>query len=205
MSTESVQNYLGKVNSWGRYQSAFNLLWQKLQLTEESWRSLSLSQVASALISLHMQSPCQARNAYSAALLGPGFSQLRFLPVLQPYKRQWNSSVEKYATFWSPLSLLQQLVAEPLRTSPTIVALRDILLICCRLLLLHRSIDLARVLRKTSVVDGVPFLLIQRKGWSQHKWGKILNLLHLTHVSPWHLIVQYVRATAHLVPAGPSC
>jgi hypothetical protein len=141
MSTESVQNYLGKVNSWGRYQSAFNLLWQKLQLTEESWRSLSLSQVASALISLHMQSPCQARNAYSAALLVPGFSQLRFLPVLQPYKRQWNSSVEKYATFWSPLSLLQQLVAEPLGTNPTIVALRDRLLICCRLLLLHRSID----------------------------------------------------------------
>ena len=52
------------------------------------------------------------------------------------------------------------------------------------------------------MVDGVPFLLIQRKGWSQHKWEKILTLPHLTHVSPWHLIVQYVRATAHMVPAG---
>ena len=202
MSPESINHYMEKITSWARYQSAFQLLWDQLAPLQLPFAQLSLPQVANAVIAINRISPAQARNAYAAALLIPGWSQLRFEPGLQPFKRQWNSNVEKYSTFWSPTALLKTLVDQPLPPCPSVSTLRDRLILCCKLLLLHRSVDLSRVLRTTSVVDGIPFLLVQRKGWRQHKWEKILSLPHLPHVSPWHLIVQYVQATSHLVPEG---
>ena len=168
----------------------------------EPLAELSLQEIASAIIQIAQTSIPQARNAYAAALLIPELQGLRFEALLQPYKRLWNVSTEKYACFWSAGELLQALAAEPLAPDPSIASLRDRLILCCKLLLLHRSVDLSRVLRTTSMVGDSPFLMIQRKGWRQHKWEKILSLPSLPHISPWHLIVQYVNKTQFMAKPG---
>jgi len=193
---------MGQINSWKRYQSSFEHLWRILTAQRKKFDEISNQDLAAAIIQIHQYSPSQARNAYSAALLVPGFQSLRFEPLLQPFKRLWNVSIEKYASFWSATNLLQKLAATPLAPEPTLPVLRDRLILCCKLLLLHRSIDLSRVLRTTSMVEDTPFLMIKRKGWQQHKWEKILALPTMPHISPWHLIVQYVRKTSYMAKPG---
>jgi hypothetical protein len=204
MSTSSIQDYLASIKSWNRYQNAFQHFWDLLpDNKKDNLTQLSLDHVADTLIQLHKKSVSQARSAYSAALIISGFDQLKFCSLLQPFKKEWNKNVEKYATFWSPIDLLNQLAASPVDPSDT-AALRDRLILCCRLLMLHRSIDLSRVKRTVSTVGTSHFVLIQRKGWKQHKWERIISLPHLQGISPWHLLLQYVAITSHLMlPGGP--
>ncbi len=63
-----------------------------------------LDQVAQAIIQLFQYSIPQARCAYSPMLLIPQFGQLRFHPLLRPYKRLWNQNVEKYGHFLGPFT-----------------------------------------------------------------------------------------------------
>ena len=182
VSVAVVQDHLGKLT---QYDGAFRLLWAILVEHKLDPLQCSLQQVAGGLISLHKVSPSQARNAYAAMLLVPGFSQLRFAPLLQPYRRMWNSSDEKYGTFWDPSMLVRHLAATPMNWDD-VTELRDRLVICCKLLCLHRSCDLAHVLRTVSLVDGKPFMLLRRKGWKSPRWERVVSLPHL--ILPWHLM-----------------
>ena len=102
---------------------------------------------------------------------------------------------EKYAAYWDPSSLLRQLAA---RNPPNDIAhLRAFLIISNRILGLHRSIDMARTLRCVSVHDGIPHVLVKRKGWKEFKWEQILSLPAFPHISPWHLMQTYVAQTTH--------
>ena len=135
----------------------------------------SLWEIASQLLKLNVFQTHQARNAYSALLLIPGLDQLRFPPLLKQIKRGWNQSVPKYATFWSGSNLLKKLATQALDwTSPS--QIRDRLILSWRLVQICRSIDLARLFRKVTMVDGRPFVWIQRKGWTQPRWEEVLCL-----------------------------
>ena len=71
----------------------------------------TIAEVAGALLDLHKKSPSQARNAYSAVLLIPGFEQVRFHPVLAPYKRLWNTNLQKYGCFWDARPVIAKLAS----------------------------------------------------------------------------------------------
>ena len=82
VQSEGIEVYLKQLPSLDRYQSAFNIFFQQFCHHHSSldWSDISLAQMASQLLQLHKVSPNQARNAYSALLLVPGFDQLRFPP-----------------------------------------------------------------------------------------------------------------------------
>ena len=82
VSVQVVQYHLGKLTQLSRCDGAFRLLGAILVDQNLDPLECSLHQVVAGLISLHKVSPSQARNAYSAMLLVPGFSQLRFAPLL---------------------------------------------------------------------------------------------------------------------------
>ena len=145
--------------------------------------SVSLDGLAGELLFLNAHSPPAARHAYSALLLIPGFEQLRFSPLLSRVKREWNHSEAKYATFWDASIFLKNLVNEPLDWA-SVGAVRARLIICWRLIGLHRSVDLARLQRCVSLVGSTPFVLIRRKGWRTPKWEQVLSLPSLPSVSP---------------------
>ena len=158
--------------------------------------------VASALLSLSELSISEARNAYSGVCLLPGFEALKFCPFLRPLKRIWNTSTQKYATFWDPEPILQQMITSvPLRALPE-AELRSRLILLFRLLALHRGINLSRTQRTVSVVNDKFFCLVRRKGWLFPKWEEILKYDHVPSLSPFHVMEAYVAKTAHFVPQG---
>jgi hypothetical protein len=125
----------------------------------------SLDQIAGAVVQLFQFSPAQARNAYSAVLLLPGFEGLRFHKLLVPYKRQWNTNTEKYAAFWDPGPLLCHLALSTINElKQNLDQLRTQLILCCRLLCLYRSIDLAQIRRTVGVLGGFPSSKLKEKG-----------------------------------------
>ena len=123
-----------------------------------------LGEVAALLVRMNLISTSQARNCYSALLLIPGFDQLRFSPLLRQCKRAWNQGVPKYPAFYSASDLLKRLQALPFDWS-SIQDVRDRLIICRRFVQLTRSVDLARMYRKISHLQGKPYIFIHRKGW----------------------------------------
>ena len=161
-SPEAIQSFLDRSKSLPRYDGAFRTLWGLLKVDGIDPLHASLTQVASAIVRLHSFSKAQARNAYSAMLLVPGFSQLRFVPLLAPYKKEWNSNVERYGTFWNPAALIRNVAVSFLNWA-SVLAVRDRLILMCRLLCLHRSIDLARLLRTVSLVGGCPLCSFKEK------------------------------------------
>ena len=176
------------------YDASFKQLWGALSLKGIAPEVATIEQLADGIIQLFHISQATARNAYSACMLFPAFSPLRTLLVLKPYKKQWNTSVEKYASFWDAMPLVHSLA----KKAPTsLLDLRNRLIIACRLFCLHRSIDLCRTLRSVSIVGETPFIQIKRKGWKTFKWEQLVSIPSLPHLSPWHLIQQYVAQTAH--------
>ena len=101
MSAESITLYLEKLPSLVRYQNAFNYFWSLCVNNKVDFQNASLWTIAGELLKMHKQLPHQARNAYSALLLLPGFDQLRFSSILKPCRREWNTSTPKYSTFYS--------------------------------------------------------------------------------------------------------
>jgi hypothetical protein len=191
---QAIETYISQLGDLSRYNNAFKALWGVF--TENGIEPLGASQeqVAQMLLVLNNKSEAQARHAYSACLLIPGLEQLRFSPLLKKCKQSWNSSTEKYATFWDAKLVLEKLVDEHLDWS-SIKEVRNRLIICWRLLALHRSIDLARMQRKISFVGNRPFVLLRRKGWKDPKWEEVLSLPDHA-ISPWHLLQHYVSLTA---------
>ena len=105
ISAEAIQSFLEQNKSMGRNDPSFRKLWVLIKSQGVVAQYATLSQVASAIITLHQISPSQAKNAYSGMLLVPGFSALRFEPLLTPFKKLWNSSTQKYGNFRILLSL----------------------------------------------------------------------------------------------------
>ena len=87
-----------------------------------------------------------------------------------------------------------------------VTAVRDRLIVCCRLLALHRGIDLSRTLRAMSEVDGKFFVLIRRKGWRNFKWEQVIALPQAQSISHFHLMLHYVQMTKmHMAQGDPRC
>ena len=104
ISAEAIKNFLDQNKSMGKYDPSFRKLWVLIKAQGVLPQCATLSQVASAIITLHHLTPSQAKNAYSGMLLVPGFSALRSEPLLAPFKKLCNSSTQKYGTFWQLLS-----------------------------------------------------------------------------------------------------
>ena len=79
---EAINIYLTKNASITRYDSAFKILWALCRDKGFDLKTASWHQIAAEIIYLNSLSPAQARNAYSALLLIPGFDQIRFPPCL---------------------------------------------------------------------------------------------------------------------------
>ena len=67
----------------------------------------------------------------------------------------------------------------------------------------HRGINLSRTLRTLSVVDGVPLILLRRKGWPHPKWEQLLKYDEIPCLSPFHVMQAYVQKTSFVAPGGP--
>ena len=202
--SEDIDLYLGSMKSLKRYDLPFRKLWALMELKGIDIKDPTVQSVASGLIQLNLLSQSEARNAYSACLLIPGFQSLRFNPLLTPVKKLWNKGGPKYASFWDASPVLQHL-AEPdvcLSTLP-LPTLRERLTMATRLLSLYRGVDLARTQRTLSFIGADrPFLLVQRKGWQRPRWEEVLSLPSAPQISPWHLISEYVARTSAVVPGG---
>ena len=98
-------------------------------------------------------------------------------------KRLWNQSEAKYPTFWNASPVVHTLGNQPLDWENA-AALRLRLILCRRLSPLYRSIDLARLDRTISFLSGVPFILVQRKGWPHKKWEEVLVMPDRPALSP---------------------
>jgi hypothetical protein len=201
VSDEGIQAYLSKCKALPRYDNAFNALWHRCSQHNVVLLDASLDVIASELLLLHQVSPPQARHAYSALLWLPGFDQLRFSPLLASVRREWNHNQAKYSNFWDAASFLQTVSQQPLDWTST-KEVRDRLIICWRLLGLHRSIDLARLQRCVSFVGTTPFVLLQRKGWQKPRWEEVMVLPEFPTICPWTLLRHYVELTRNLVTPG---
>ena len=100
MSPESVKEYLSQLPSLQRYGNAFRCLWAFAVQRKFHVPELTVDQVAGLLLQMNAINPHQARHAYSAVLLIPGFSPLRFSPLLARAKKAWNAHQAKYSSFW---------------------------------------------------------------------------------------------------------
>ena len=85
---------------------AFGCTWlrwsyRQLKMQPKSW--LSAAGPAGRQRNMHSFSPSNALNAYCALLLIPGFDQIKFHPLIAPYRKVWNKSEPKYAAFWDPM------------------------------------------------------------------------------------------------------
>ena len=165
---------------------------------------MSLEETASWLLKMAKISPHEARNAYSALLLIPGWEPLRFVPLIKACKKEWNNSGAKYAEFWDAKTILQKLLCEPLAWQD-VQQVRNRAIILLRLLHLCRSIDLARAWRRASPYQGL-WLWLQRKGARRPSFEKLMSLTTqnaaLQFVCPTAVVLQYVKLTANLAKPG---
>ena len=102
-----------------------------------------MDQVAGLLLEFDKLLPSQARHAYASLILIPGLGQLAFNPLLRQVKKQWNTSSPRYASFYNAQHPVQTLAKQPLKWND-ISQVRERLILCCRFLMLCRSVDLAR-------------------------------------------------------------
>ena len=154
---------------------------------------MSLEAVASWILRFARTEPFQARSAYSAFLLIPGWEHLRFCTAIRQAKKLWESSGEKYGDFWDAEKVLKKLAATPCDWN-SVLAVRDRAILCLRLFHLCRSIDLARAQRSRSKLGGQVYWKLQRKGQKTAKWEALMTVENPL-MSPVHLLQRYVQLT----------
>ena len=71
-------------------------------------QTMTLEETASWILKMSKVSPHEARNAYSALLLIPGWEALRFVQLIKHCKREWGSSVAKFTDFWDAKTILEK-------------------------------------------------------------------------------------------------
>ena len=148
--------HLKSLKSLPRYDRAFKLFWAFAKEKGLSTTEATLHQVAALLIEFNKLMPSQARHAYASLILLPGLEQLGWNPLLRQVKKQWNVSESRYAAFYNASDPVEKLVLQPLSWND-IQAVRLRLILCCRFFMLCRSIDLARMHRVFSMVNGKLF------------------------------------------------
>ena len=201
ISVQAQETYLAKLGDCRRYDSAFKKLWALCQINGVHPENASTNDVAEQILLLYDFSPSDARNAYSACLMLPGFSSLRFSFLLQKCKKQWSRSTPKYCDFWDPSPLLQKLLSIPFSWE-NLADVRNRLILVLKIFHLMRSIDCARIQRTISFIDNRPFILVQRKGWLSPRWEEIMSFSANQKISPWHLLLAYVNLTDRMASPG---
>ena len=166
-----------------RYEKPFKLFWAFCKIKNVDAEIASLSQVASLLWSFDKIFPNQSRFAFSSLLLIPGLEQLTFNPLLRQLKRKWNISQVRYGTFYDASDPLQHLMSLPLKWD-SVEDVRLRLILCCRFLMFARNVDLSRMYRTFSFVNGKPFILIQRKGWLKPQWEAMVTIRSCPSICP---------------------
>jgi hypothetical protein len=130
---------------------------------------------------------------------------LRFVPLIKACKKEWNTSVAKYADFWDAKAILQKLLCEPLHWQDA-QQVRNRAIILLRLLHLCRSIDLARSWRRQSHHQGSLWWWLQRKGARRPAFEKLMDFSStvpsLQRICPTAVLVQYVMLTSSLAKPG---
>ena len=128
---------------------------------------------------------------------------LRFNVLLQKCRKTWSKSQPKYSEFWDVEQVLSRMSAVKFDMASN-VQVRNRLIMVLRFFQLMRSIDCARIKRTVSFLDGRPFILIQRKGWTTHRWEEVISLPDHPSISPWHLLKKYVQLTNDVGTQGGS-
>jgi len=192
--SENIKSLLDSIKSLNRYDRAFKLLWAYCTVKGHDPSLFTCDAAASHIVEFNKVLPHEARHAYSALLHFPKFEGLRFHSLLKQCRRQWNQTSEKYSTFWDPSEPLQRLLTEAL-TPGDLLSLRTRLVLALRIFMLYRSVDLSRMLRTVSLFQGKPWVLVQRKGWTAHKWEKVICVPGYPDICPWTLLQKYVEAT----------
>ena len=80
--------------------------------------------------------------------------------------------------------------------------LRIQLILVWRILALHRGIDLQRTRRIISQVGDSFYIKLRRKGWKEEKWEQFIKIDSNPNISPWHVLMEYVKRTAKNVKSG---
>ena len=194
-----MDSHLGTLTSrLKRYKSAF---WYFYTLAQERGLTLdsSIEQVAAGVLKIASVSLSQARNAYAALLLIPGLDQLRFAPLLRDKKHEWSASAPRYSNFWDPIPVFMALARAPYPTC--VEGLRARLILVWRFLGLFRSIDLSRTYRTACTRGDKCFIRVQRKGKRQAGFERVIVLPN-EHISPWHVLLDYVCVTAPFTKPG---
>ena len=75
---------------------------------------MSTEEVSSWILRLAQVEPHQARNAYSAFLMIPGWESIRFTQAIKRAKILWARAGAKCADFWDAESVLRKLALQPL-------------------------------------------------------------------------------------------
>ena len=88
-TTEAINSVVSHVPSPIRYDNAFRLFWNHGVRHALIPSHCSVEQVAAQLLLFTKEAPHQAKHAYAALLHVPGFSDLRFSPLLRSTKRSW--------------------------------------------------------------------------------------------------------------------
>ena len=163
---------------------------------------MTVEAVASWILKFAQSQPFQARNAYSAFLLIPGWESIRFCTSIRQAKRLWETSGEKYGDFWEADLVLKKLLDSPFDWNCT-AAVRDRTILCLRLFHLCRSVDLSQAERTRSQMGTAAYWKIKRKGAKRAGWEQLIDL-HNRFLSPLQLLDRYVALTKHLgKPGGP--
>ena len=160
---ESISLHLARLTQLSRYDHPFKVFWVFCTKNHMNPQVMSLDQLAAILLRMEAIESNLTKMAYSAILLLPGYDQLRFHSLLKQCKAKWNKSAIKYTSFWRAEDILEKLRLEPLGWN-NVLEVRTRLILVLRLLHLARSIDLQRMVRTISFLDGKAFVLLRRKG-----------------------------------------
>ena len=132
ISPEASDVYLRNIVSLQRYNYAFKKFWSFCHVRNVDLSTATLPEIASELQLMSTIYSSESKNAYAALLKIPGLDQLKFSPLLQNCKTQWQTSIPKYATFWEPEHLIKQLLNSPLNWK-NVTQVRDRLIISLRI------------------------------------------------------------------------
>jgi hypothetical protein len=199
---ENITVHLSGIKSLPRYNRAFQALWSFCITQGGDPLQLSHEAAASYILKFAQQNKYEARNAYSAFLLIPGWEHLRFTAGIRQAKKLWESAGEKYGDFWDAESILEKIKDIPCNFD-SIVEMRDRAIIILRLLHLCRSIDLSRSSRSHSKLGMTTYWRLQRKGQKGPKWEALMDLEDRS-LSPVFLLQRYVFLTqSQGRPGGP--
>ena len=197
-----IDTYLALLKSLDRYNRAFRKLFDTLKkLDIDPWGAGTL-EVVQGILKMSVESLSEAKMAYSASLLVPGFEAVRFSHLLTPLKRRWGDSTPKYAMVYDCQPMLKELASKATIACMSLMELRLHTILALRFCNLYRGCDLQNMIRELCWVQNSCFVKVKRKGWTSHRLEEIISVPSAPNISPWHLLMNYVHRTKCFVPQG---